>query len=384
MKTVCQMDACTGCMACLELCPAKAIHIEDSLASYNAVIDETLCIHCDACHKGCQNNNEITYQKPYLWKQGWAADHDIRKASSSGGVATEIARSFVRLGGVVCSCVFSAGEFSFAFAVTEDDVGKFTGSKYVKSAPRGIYRKLKELLTSQKKVLFIGLPCQVSAVKLFVGERLRRNLYTIDLICHGTPSPRLLRTFLNQYGVDISEKDNIMFRNKGNVVLQKSVQYIDKKNASDRYTIAFLHSLIFTDNCYQCAYAKEERVSDLTLGDSWGSELSTEEKQKGISLVLCQSKKGEELLQASDLFLTEVSAEKAVQSNHQLEHPSPKPPVRMKFFRGMEKGKKFNTVVFRCYPKQCVKQRLKGILSCLKVYKGAGIYRISVQEKTSE
>lgn len=372
MKTVCQIDACTGCMACLELCPTKAIHIEDSLASYNAVIDETLCIHCDACHKGCQNNNEITYQKPYLWKQGWAADNDIRKASSSGGVATEIARSFVREGGVVCSCVFSAGEFGFAFAVTEDDVRKFTGSKYVKSAPVGIYRKLKELLTSQTKVLFIGLPCQVSAVKLFVGERLWQNLYTIDLICHGTPSPKVLYRFLGQYKMDLQTLKDLHFREKHHYALSDPVRNIAEKNASDRYTIAFLNGLSFTENCYQCRYAREERVSDLTLGDSWGSELPTLEKQKGISLVLCQSKKGEEMLRASDLFLTDVSAEKAMQSNHQLVHPSPKPPVRMKFFREMKKGKKFNTVVFRCYPKQCVKQKVKSALITVGLLKRRG------------
>ena len=123
------------------------------------------------------------------------------------------------------------------------------------------------------------------------------------------------------------------------------------------YRIVKFPDVSYTENCYQCRYAREERVSDLTLGDSWGSELPTLEKQKGISLVLYQSKKGEEMLRASDLFLTDVSAEKAIQSNHQLAHPSPKPPLRMKFFRGIEKGKKFNTVVFRCYPKQCVKQK---------------------------
>ena len=38
----------------------------------------------------------------------------------------------------------------------------------------------------------------------------------------------------------------------------------------------------YTENCYSCRYASQSRVSDISLGDSWGSELSEEEKKKGI------------------------------------------------------------------------------------------------------
>ena len=88
--------------------------------------------------------------------------------------------SFLKNGGIVCSCTFSFGKFEFDFAETEDEVCKFTGSKYVKSNPEGVYKKILEKLKLGRKVLFVGLPCQVSAVRHYTKNH--QNLYTADLI----------------------------------------------------------------------------------------------------------------------------------------------------------------------------------------------------------
>ena len=113
-KLVCKSDCCVGCMACLEICPQGAIRIEDTARSYNAVIDENKCIDCGACYKLCQNNHFIVGQKPKIWKQGWAADNNIRNYSSSGGVAQALERAFIQSGGIVCSCSYSVGGFIFS------------------------------------------------------------------------------------------------------------------------------------------------------------------------------------------------------------------------------------------------------------------------------
>lgn len=366
MKTVCEKDTCTGCMACVEACSKHAIHIESTTEVYNAVIDETLCVMCDRCHRTCQNCQEVSLQKPVLWQQGWAIDEEVRRRASSGGLATAIARAFVQAGGSVCSCAFSEGVFRFAFAEEENEVDRFTGSKYVKSAPLGIYCELKTRLTAGQRVLFIGLPCQVAAAKLFVGVSAQKNLYTVDLICHGTPSPALLHSFLSQYGMSTAQIENMTFRNKNHFALENFDEPIAEKYASDRYTIAFLHCLTYTENCYRCQYAREERVSDLTLGDAWGSELSPEERSRGVSLALTQNEKGKELLSMARLYLVDADRERMIRNNHQLEHPSQKPAVRVRFFHLLGKGKTFNRAVFRCYPKQCMKQKLKAFLLSAK------------------
>ena len=91
----------------------------------------------------------------------------------------------------------------------------------MKSNPKGIYKKIKQLLQSGKKILFIGLPCQVAAVKRFVGKRYEEKLYTIDLICHGSPSPMLLERFLNEKGYNIKQIGNIEFRSKTNFCIKR-------------------------------------------------------------------------------------------------------------------------------------------------------------------
>lgn len=369
MKTVCTLNKCAGCMACVDICPKGAINIEDNLSFYNAVINEDRCIDCNVCHQICQSNHPSEVISPIEWYQGWSENSEQRKKCSSGGFATGIAKSFIGSGGVVCSCTFEKGEFIFEFAETAEELNKFIGSKYVKSDPSGVYKAVREELKKGQRVLFIGLPCQISAMKNYVGTKLSENLYTIDLICHGTPSPKLLEIFLEQYGLTLSKLKDIKFRTKAKFQLYGDHKSIVTQGVSDKYSIAFLNSLIYTENCYSCPYARKERVSDLTLGDSWGSELAAEEQKRGISLVLCQTAKGREMLNNAELQLKTVDIDKAVASNHQLEHPSVMPKGREKFFNGLKK-QKFNFSVFRQLPKQCLKQDIKQILIRTRLFKG--------------
>lgn len=365
MTTVCEKGKCTGCMECIDICPKKAIKIIDSLVEYNAVIDSSQCINCNACHNECQNNIKQVLAKPVYWKQGWAQDDFIRMSSSSGGVAAAIERAFIKNGGIVCSCIFNAGKFEFDFAESENEVCKFAGSKYVKSSPEGVYKKVLERLKLGEKVLFVGLPCQVAAIKHYTKNH--QYLYTIDLICHGTPSPKILDSFLSDYGVRLTEVKSIKFRDKDKFRLEQDGKCVAVPTTIDTYLMTFLNSTIYTENCYQCQYARIERSSDITLGDSWGNELEKCIQDKGVSLVLCQNEKGKELLSQTDLTLIDVDLEKAIENNHQLYTPSQKPVQRNLFFRKLKKGCFFKKVVRRCYPKLYFKNVTKTFIYKVKV-----------------
>ncbi|WP_029323001.1 Coenzyme F420 hydrogenase/dehydrogenase, beta subunit C-terminal domain [Butyrivibrio sp. AE3004] len=364
--TVCELDKCAGCMACVDACPKEAITIQDSLVSYNAIIDEKKCVNCNMCRKVCQYNNPSTLRKPIEWHQGWAEDGQVRKNSSSGGAAITIAEYFLDLGGVVFACVFRDGKFIFDVARKKEELIKFAGSKYVKSNPIGAYKAVKDLLVIGEKVLFIGLPCQVSSMLNYVGEKLTSDLYTIDLICHGSPSPQILDIFLKQYKTKLSTFTDISFRIKAKYMVYGNKKGIITNGVSDRYSIAFINSLICTENCYSCRYAGIERVSDITLGDSWGSELPIQEQKKGISLVLCQTDKGKELLHNARLCLHPVDLKKAIDNNHQLRHPSIEHHRRKEFFKRLM-NESFNVLVFKMLPKQCMRQDLKQLLLRLRV-----------------
>ena len=162
---------------------------------------------------------------------------------------------------------FITGEFIFEFAERIEDLKKFAGSKYVKSNPKGIYKRVKRIPEkADVKSYLLGCHARVSALKNFIGPQYEDNLYTADLICHGTPSPKLLEMFLNQYGHTLTELRDIQFRVKAKFMVYGDYKGIITNGVSDKYSIAFLNSLTYTENCYSCQYACKERVSDLDFG----------------------------------------------------------------------------------------------------------------------
>lgn len=364
-KTVCEQKFCTGCTACISICKHNAISIVDNLDSMDAVIDQERCVECGLCQKVCPQNKPLQFFDPMSFTQGWVLNEDERRKSSSGGFATAILKSFIKNEGIVCSCLINNGKFVFDFALKEEDCDKFRGSKYVKSSPMGVYSKIKEYLIAGKKLLFLGLPCQVAGLKGFVGDILQKNLYTIDLICHGTPSPKLLDNYFKK-SFSMPIPDNLRFREKTNYNLYVGENKLVPLGVQDRYLMAFLRCLDYTESCYHCQYARTERISDLTLGDSWGSELSTEEKAKGISLAICVTEKGKELLSMADLYLVDVDRKKAITANKQLMHPSTPSEKRNKFIGKFIKSQNFGKAVAFAFPKACLKQDIKRMVYRLK------------------
>ncbi|MGQ5427011.1 Coenzyme F420 hydrogenase/dehydrogenase, beta subunit C-terminal domain [Thermophilibacter sp. ZX-H3] len=345
-------------MACIDICAHGAIQIQDDIRAYNAVIDADKCINCGLCDQLCQQNHPASLREPLEWKQGWAVDSEERVTSSSGGVAAAISKAFVNHGGVVCSCAFRDGRFGFEIAESGNDLERFKGSKYVKSDPTGAYRTVRSLLRTGRCVLFIGLPCQVSSMRNYCSDD--EKLFTIDLICHGTPSPKILKGFLAEHGFDMRRALNIGFRKKTNFAVYYDGNSVDVPNVTDCYSIAFLNGLDYTENCYSCKYAQGKRVADITIGDSWGTDLK-QEIPLGVSLLLVQTKKGKGLLSSSGIELHSVDIEAAVKNNSQLMRPSAKPSQRLKFLSLLRK-KTFDTATRRCLFLSCGKQNLKRLL----------------------
>ena len=345
------------------------------MSAYNAVIDESKCVSCGACERVCPNNRKVNLNEPIYWKEGWAPD-DVRMKASSGGAASAMMESFVNDGGYVAACLFRNGEFLFDITDKKADLIHFAGSKYVKSNPVGIYDKVVGKLKCGNKVLFIGLPCQVAAIKNYtmtMPANISENLYTVDLICHGSPSPKILSLALREKSIDIKQLSEIRFRSKthfGVSSQDRDNEYktITPAGVQDMYTYAFLTSLDYTENCYSCQYATLGRVSDVTIGDSWGSNQIDSEQGKGISLILCQTDKGMTLIQNSGMKLEEVDIEKAIEANHQLRHPSIAPETREIFFENLDKG--FYKAVSKSAPKVYYKQKLKENLIKLKIIRG--------------
>ena len=366
MKTVCESNMCSGCMACIEKCSKDAISIVDSIQAYNAVIDEKKCINCGVCKMVCPNKTQIKKIKPIEWYQGWAREK-IRSRSSSGGAASAIIRLFIKNGGFVASCLFKDGEFVFEITNSIEEAKKFAGSRYVKSNPIGIYKKINEKLCVGEKVLFIGLPCQIAAAKKITKNP--DNLYTIDLICHGSPSPKILEKFLKEYGSDIKQLKDVQFRTKNKYGLKQNDNKITFERTVDNYLLTFLKCISYTENCYSCKYATFERISDITLGDSWGTNLKSQE-DKGISLILIQTEKGKVLVDNAELELKEIDIENAIENNHQLRKPSTMHPGRKRFLSMIKRRYSFKLATLMVLPKDVIKNDIKTVLIKMHIIKG--------------
>lgn len=123
-----------------------------------------------------------------------------------------------------------------------------------------------------------------------------------------------------------------------------------------------------------------ERISDITVGDSWGSELPVEERNQGISLILIQTQKGESIVKMADLHINDVDSNNAVMNNGQLRAPSDKPQEREAFMRMFHKGKKYDRIVFKIAPKVFIRQDIKCILYRMLKKSGGIMYTILVRK----
>lgn len=326
---ICKKEKCTGCFACMNICPCDAIAVgTDEYGKTVPVIKKEKCIECERCVKVCPMNQRVDYHYPMQCYAAWAKNEEERKDCSSGGIATELSKAVVEEGGVVYGAAFDQNlELAHMRAVTKEDLQNFKGSKYVQSYIGMSFRMVKEDLKEGKKVLFIGTPCQVAGIKAYLGREYE-NLLIVDLICHGTPPMEYLKEYLQV--VDPKKRTRrLTFRGEKDYCFtlydEKGELYCAKSNR-DPYFYGFLKGLIHRDNCYQCVYAKAERCSDITIGDFWGLQReSLNIAYNGrISVVLINTSNGTRMweMYKNLFFFEERTVEEAVEGNAQLRRAS--------------------------------------------------------------
>lgn len=299
---------CSGCGACKNICPKSAIEmVEDNERFIYPKINTQDCINCGLCEKVCPilNPKEEESELPKAYA-AYNKEDKIRSQSSSGGIFTEISKVIIKNYGVVFGAVFDE-EFNVVHdeVTTESDLEKIRGSKYIQSDINETYKKAKKYLTEGKKVLFTGTPCQIEGLYAFLNKEYE-NLYTQDLICHGVPSKKVWVKYLEfRKKLDKGILQKVNFRNKENKGwsnYQLSFTYGDKiiniNHNEDLYMKLFLKDVALRPSCYECKFKKKRRRADITLADFWGinNVIPGMNDEKGTSLVIVHSKKGEKLL----------------------------------------------------------------------------------------
>lgn len=355
---------CSGCGLCSKICPKKAITMKkDEFGFLYPEIDQSLCINCGLCKKRCSYQNDNKPHQPQKCYIAASKDNELKSKSASGGIFGSIAKTFILSNGIVYGCSFEKdNQKLWAKHIRVDNIEelyKLQGSKYVQSILYDIFELVKQDLISNRKVLFSGTPCQVAALKNYVKDINNENLYTIDLICHGTPNLSFFQDYIalleNKYNCVITD---FVFRDKSKGwSLKGRIDFIKAGKKRSKYIYAnlssyynlFLNAKTYRENCYSCKYAGNNRVGDLTIGDFWGAKVEHAKildnsehikEKRGISCVLQNSEKGCNLLNRSleDIEMYESSLEKISRHNGQLIKPCKKSEDREEILNDYKKG----------------------------------------------
>lgn len=321
-------NECMGCMACYNACPFNAIEIiEDQQGFAIPSINQNKCKECRNCERVCpplnKYNGRVMTQKTFA---AWDIEDSERARSNSGGVATKLAEYAIKNGYVVVGAIIDQDlVVRHRICETVEELDKLRMSKYVQSEVANVYKIIKQKLKESKKVIFFGTPCQVDAVKRVVGTKYQKLLITVDLICHGVPSPKYLREHLSSFEQNLFNVSTYAFRDNNKYSFQVYLKNGEKKvieYPKDNYLYAFMKNVLDRESCHRCKYSSIYRVADITLGDFWGiKDLKTEgvtlEKEKGINAVLINTDKGYQVFKAisSELFVEQRQLEEVVEYN---------------------------------------------------------------------
>lgn len=306
-------------------------------------------------------------QKTYIVKH---KDINVRMASRSGGIFTAVSDIVLKEHGIIYGCaVMQNFQASHIRVNSEEERNRLRGSKYVQSNMGKCYKQAKDDLNAGYMLLFSGTGCQIAGLKSYLEkmEIVSDNLLTMDLVCHGVPSPSVWKSFIEW----IEKKHNgkvssVNFRDKrfGWMSHFETVIIKGRLYAVDYYRSIFYKHYSLRPCCFSCPYANTARISDITIADAWGVDYkhSYFNDDRGVSLVIVNTEKGAKYLEKAkmNLEIEEVDLNDFMQPN--LREPSRMPTERMKFWQDfIRTGRTFGFIGHR-YGDNTIKGNVKSFI----------------------
>lgn len=365
-------NKCCACYACVNTCPKMCISmVKESCGSLYPQIDKNECIQCGRCIDVCPALHEMPASEPKKVLAAYSKDLSVRRSSTSGGVATEIAKYIIKCGGAVYGAAMIGMEVRHIRVTSMNDIDKIQGSKYVHSHMYDTYKQVEADLKRNIPIVFIGTPCQIAGVSRYL-DYVPDNLILIDILCHGVSS---LDCFLSGIKLETRKSvSKVSFRDSSRYCLkgyEADGKCIFKTPYRASYWLnGFVEGYIFRENCYSCKYAGKNRCGDITIGDFWGLK-NDYDVSKGVNIVAVNSDKGVKLWEKiSDCFeFEERKIEEAIPYNHPLKEPAQK-PANYDRFCAIYNDKGGEKALINAYPDKSFYIRMRRIISMNKtVYK---------------
>ena len=343
--------SCSGCGACIQKCPQKCIEMirDDEGFCYPQLNDTSKCTNCGLCENVCHCKNQSGCNDLHICYGAYNTNEDIRAKSSSGGVFYSIASKIIENNGVVFGAAFNT-EFmvEHIYIDQKEDLYKIMGSKYVESNLNNCYSKVKEFLNNKTLVLFSGTPCQIEGLKKYLGKDYD-NLIMVDFICHGVPSSKVWKKYLNfQKEKNCSDIKDISFRNKTygwknyslSIEFENGNKFLEKVD-ENYYLRGFIGDFYLRPSCYNCSAKGTKSSADITLADFWHIEKTNEIRNdnRGISIVMIHSDKAIKLLEKvkDEFVLFKTNVNDVIKYQPSLINSSEYNNFRSIFFKKLEK-----------------------------------------------
>lgn len=355
-----QKDKCCGCGACFQVCPAKCIEMISDFDGFKyPMIDKKKCIDCGRCNSICPTNNVPLEQIHLGYYCAKAKSCKYFGVSSSGAVFAELSEYVLKQKGVVFGAAFNERfELGHVSITSIDALPNLLGSKYLQSDTRNTYNEVKEYLKKGSLVMYCGTPCQIHGLKRFLGTRMASldRLILVDFVCHGVPSPKLWKKYL-QYreGMANSKLQKVNFREKKNgwaeyamfMQFENGTQYLVDRD-KDMYLSLFINGYTLRDSCYKCEFKIDKHASDLTIADFWQVKkvFPDLDSKDGISLVFINTEKGRSIFESikKELSVVEITREKALLDNKSAKYNPIKSPKRNKIYKNIDKNCDFEKI----------------------------------------
>ena len=268
-------------------------------------------------------DNTIKEQKIYGAR---IKDNEILRESTSGGLFTAFSDAVIENGGFVCGAVYSPyHEVKHVITNQKQIRDEMRGAKYVQSNLDNVIRDVTNHLNSGESVLFTGTPCQVSALKKVVSIKGNDDkLITIDIVCHGVPSPGLFKQHISYIENKYGKIKSYLFRDKKkgwrgqNVTITTETGVVPDEDAKI-FSSLYFNSLIIRPSCFECPFSSTVREGDITISDYWGIAKENEayDDNCGVSTVMINSDKGNELFETikDKIDYFEVNSDSYIQPN---------------------------------------------------------------------
>lgn len=307
MININKKENCSGCSACCSVCPVQCIQMkEDSEGFLYPFVDSEKCIHCGKCESVCPVLNDISHKTVNEIKKAYVVqntDPEILKESTSGGFFTALAESVLDRNGIVIGAAYN-DEYRICHRVveTKEDLRFLRNSKYTQSEICDMFHVCKKKLQENIPVCFSGTPCQIAGLKAFLGKEYD-HLITVDVVCHGVPSPLLFQKYIEWCGGAESLAD-VRFRDKHYGYFSSTMGLYWKNGKvkrrelhSDPMLHFFFSNICSRPSCYVCRFKTVDRVSDFTMFDCWhAARFSDQFGNRGATAVIARNQRAEQLM----------------------------------------------------------------------------------------